>query len=114
MDDLNNLLHKRSCSIKFRRLAPFLDEENLISVGGRLKHSDLPFDEKYPILLPKDARIISLLIDYVHRSNGHPGAKTVQNIIQQSFWILSARSIIRKQLYRCIPCFRANLEHPDR
>lgn len=106
-DDLNNLKHNRACSSKLRKLAPFLDCENVIRVGGRLKRADLPFEQKCPILLPKEARMTQLLIDQVHRSNGHPGAQTVQNIIRQHFWVLSARSVIRKQLHRCIPCFRA-------
>jgi len=96
-----------------RKFAPFLDCENVIRVGGRLQQVDLPFDEKCPILLPKQARMTSLLIDHVHRSNGHPGAQTVQNIIQQYFWVLSARSVKRKQLHRCIPCFRAQPRAPQ-
>lgn len=71
----------------------------MIRVGGRLQRADLPFEQKCPILLPKDARITRLLIDQVHRSNGHPGALTVQNIIRQHFWVLSARGVIRKQLH---------------
>ncbi|CAI6350178.1 unnamed protein product [Macrosiphum euphorbiae] len=105
-DDLNNLTHNRSGSSKLRKLAPFLDFDNVIRVGGRLQRADLPFDQKCPILLPKEARMTTLLIDQVHRSNGHPGAQTVQNIIRQHFWVLSARGVIRKQLHRCIPCFR--------
>ncbi|CAI6357450.1 unnamed protein product [Macrosiphum euphorbiae] len=106
-DDLDNLKHNRSCTSKLRKLAPFLDCENVISVGGRLRRADLPFGEKCPILLPKEAWMTRLLIDHVHRSNGHPGTQTVQTIIHRRFWVLSARSVIQKQLHRCIPRFKA-------
>ena len=34
-------------------LAPFLDEEGLMRVRGRICHADrFPFDTKYPIILP--------------------------------------------------------------
>jgi len=52
--------------------------------------------------------LTAVLIDHVHRNNYHPGPQIVQNIILQRFWIISARSVIRKRLHRCIPCFRAH------
>ncbi|GFX37155.1 DUF5641 domain-containing protein [Trichonephila clavipes] len=33
-------------------LSPFLDDKGIIRVGGRLKHSRLPYLSKHPILLP--------------------------------------------------------------
>jgi len=68
-DDLNNLTHNRSCSTKLRKLAPFIDFENVIRVGGRLQRADLPFEQKCPILLPKEARMTRLLIDQVEPGN---------------------------------------------
>jgi len=112
-EDIENLRNHRKCSIKLRKLAPFLDKQNLLRVGGRLRHSDLPYNGKYPVLLPKEARLTAVLIDYVHRSNCHPGPNAVQNILQQSFWIISVRGVIRKRIHRCIPCFRASPRSPQ-
>jgi len=76
-EEIENLWNHRKCSIKLRKFAPFLDKQNLLRVEGRLRHSDLPYNEKYPVLLPKEARLTAVLIDYVHRTNGHPGPNTV-------------------------------------
>ncbi|GFU71160.1 DUF5641 domain-containing protein [Trichonephila clavipes] len=37
---------------KILNLSPFLDDKGIIRVGGRLKHSRLPYSSKHPILLP--------------------------------------------------------------
>jgi len=82
-------------------------DSDLIRVGGRLKNSDLPYEAKHPILLPKQSQLTILLIDDVHSLHCHPGPQTMQNIPHQDYWILSARSVIRKRLHQCIPCFHA-------
>lgn len=111
--EIAQIRNQRTCPAKLRKLTPFLDKTNLLQFGGRLRQADLPFNEKYPILLPKEARLTAVLIDHIHRSNYHPGPQIVQNLAHQSFWILAARSVIRKRLHRCIPCFRARPRAPQ-
>lgn len=89
-----------------RKLAPFIDADGLLRVGGRLKHSDLIYETKHPILLPKSHQITDLIIEWIHSSNCHPGLKTLHYLILQQFWILSPRSSIYRCLSRCIRCFR--------
>ena len=91
---------------KLRKLRPFLDDSGVIRVGGRLKHSNLPFKSKYPILLPKSHHITRLLIDHYHITYLHTGALHLHSLLQSSFWIVNAREVIAKQLSRCIKCFR--------
>lgn len=50
----NKHIHSRS-SIK--NLNPFLDDDEIIRVGGRLQNSDLPFQSKHPIILPNSYEI---------------------------------------------------------
>ncbi|GFU26567.1 integrase catalytic domain-containing protein [Trichonephila clavipes] len=38
---------------KLKTLDPFLDENSLLRVGGRLCNADLPFEAKYQIIIPK-------------------------------------------------------------
>ncbi|KAI5633019.1 hypothetical protein NE865_14237 [Phthorimaea operculella] len=35
------------------RLNPFLDEQGMLRVGGRLRNASLPFSARHPLLLPK-------------------------------------------------------------
>lgn len=104
--DIKQLVHGKPCSIKLRKLALFLDSHGLLRVGGRLVNAEIPYNEKHPPLLPKDSRLTALLIDHVHRTHSHPGPQTLQNILCQDYWILLARSIIKKRTHKCIPHFR--------
>ncbi|XP_018396277.1 PREDICTED: uncharacterized protein LOC108774625 [Cyphomyrmex costatus] len=41
---------------------PFLDEEGVIRVGGRLKRADIPYDQRHPIALPARHHITEILL----------------------------------------------------
>lgn len=43
-------------------LRPFLDDDGLLRVGGRLQHSDLPTNEKHPNIMPDKSHLTTLLI----------------------------------------------------
>lgn len=75
----------KQMSESVRKLSPFLDKELLIRVKGRLKNSQIPYNEKHPILLPKNSRLTELLIDFVHRNKGHPGTQTMHNLLRQNY-----------------------------
>jgi len=55
-------------------LNPFIDENGLICVGGRLRRSKLAFTQKYPILLPNRHFMTDLIIKKTHQQH-HAGIK---------------------------------------
>ncbi|KAI5644919.1 putative peptidase (DUF1758) domain-containing protein [Phthorimaea operculella] len=99
----NNKICKNKTILK---LKPFIDEKSgLLRAYGRLSHSQLNFEIKHPILLPKD-RIVSLLIDYHHRINLHTGPALLLALLRQKYWILGARNLIRRAVHECNICFK--------
>ncbi|GFT33261.1 integrase catalytic domain-containing protein [Trichonephila clavipes] len=42
---------------KILNLSPFLDDKGIVRVGGRLKHSRLPYSSKHPTLLPAKSKL---------------------------------------------------------
>lgn len=46
-------------------------------VGRRLKHSDLKYDAKYPVVLPGKHPVTELIIRHYHHLNGHVGVYNV-------------------------------------
>lgn len=50
-----------------KSLRPFIDEDDLIRVGGRLQHSDLSEDEKHSWLLPNRHHITHILMREEHQ-----------------------------------------------
>jgi hypothetical protein len=49
-------------SSSYRSLDPYMDNDGLIRVGGRLRKSDLTLQEKHPLIIPKKHHIAYLLI----------------------------------------------------
>lgn len=98
----------------FHKLSPFIDDVGLLRVGGRLRHSDLPPDSKFPLLLSKSCHLAALLCDYYHVLSLHSGPRTVQALIQQRYWIISLRCLVRSRIRRCLTChkFRASPVQP--
>ncbi|CAI6352741.1 unnamed protein product [Macrosiphum euphorbiae] len=107
LNELNSENGQVSSKSKFFRLRPFLDEEGLIRVGGRLKNAlSLGIFQKHPILLPKESAYTNLLFQREHEQLLHGGPQAMLASIRLKYWPLNARNIARKTVYRCVKCFR--------
>lgn len=106
--DILALTKDSNCSQSLRKLNPFIDSHCFLRVGGRLSQSDLTYQKKHPLLLPKKSNFTNILIDHYHKFNLHVGPRTLQSLINQKYWIISARSAIRSRTIKCISCFRAS------
>ena len=107
--DIFTLKNNKTCINKsLLKLNPFIDDNNILRVGGRLSHSQLSYDQKYPILLPHKDRVTQLIVDHFHLLNLHAGPALLLALLRQKFWILSARSLIRQRVHVCNRCFKVN------
>ncbi|XP_025192771.1 uncharacterized protein LOC112592843 [Melanaphis sacchari] len=104
--EISNIKKGLRCSPAIRRLDPFVDDQGLLRVGGRLTNADLPYAHKHPLLLPFHHRLTVLLIDHHHHRLKHPGSIALQAHLQREFWIPSARKLIRSRIRLWIACFR--------
>ncbi|GFT02924.1 integrase catalytic domain-containing protein [Trichonephila clavipes] len=66
---------------KILNLSPFLDK-GIIRVGGRLKHSRLPYSSKHPILLPAKSKLTIIIVKYYHEKYFHLGPQHLLYQIQ--------------------------------
>ena len=104
----HDLLMKRKLILKgnLASLNPFLDDQQIMRVGGRLRNSNLPFNQKHPMILPKKHNVVELLIRHAHKLTLHGGNQEVHAWLRQKFWILNGREAIRSELHKCMKCFR--------
>ncbi|XP_076220952.1 uncharacterized protein LOC116434377 [Nomia melanderi] len=91
---------------KLQRLAPFLDKDGVMRVGGRLKHSAIPFPQRHPIILPK-ARVTLLIVETEHRAQLHAGVQNTLHAVRRRYWPIDGRNQVWKALRPCIRCLRA-------
>ncbi|GBO28678.1 hypothetical protein AVEN_185716-1 [Araneus ventricosus] len=89
-------------------LSPFLDEEDILRVGGRLKNSNLPIERKHPILLPYNNHFSDLIINHFHVLYLHTGAEATLANIRTKFWLIDGRNYIRKIIRKCVPCLKVS------
>eukprot|EP00102_Acyrthosiphon_pisum_P024198 XP_016661408.1 PREDICTED: uncharacterized protein LOC107884242 [Acyrthosiphon pisum] len=107
LNELNSANGQVSSKSKLFRLRPFLDEEGLIRVGGRLKNAlSLGIFQKHPIVLPKDSAYTNLLFQREHEQLLHGGSQAMLASIRLQYWPLNARNIARNTVHRCVKCFR--------
>ena len=71
------------------RLDPFLDQDGLIRVGGRLGNSqEFPKGLKHPVILPKKSFIVDLIVHDAHGKVAHAGRGIMLNKLRSQYWIV--------------------------
>ncbi|XP_058817221.1 uncharacterized protein LOC131680524 [Topomyia yanbarensis] len=93
-------------SSSLKQLDPFLDGNSLIRVGGRLRQSNLSYDNKHQIVLPRHSRLTSLILLYEHQEHLHCGPQSLLAATRVRFWILKGSSAARKVCRDCVTCHR--------
>ena len=85
-------------SNNLHKMNVFIDKDNLLRIGGRLKNSSLSYDSKHPILLHANS------IERTHKNLGHLGREAVSTYLKRSYHIIGGNKSIRRILKKCIIC----------
>ncbi|XP_078483450.1 uncharacterized protein LOC144743487 [Ciona intestinalis] len=89
------------------RLDPFLDNEGVLRVGGRLRNSNLTYDVGHPVIIPKNHHITNLIIRHCHNLVHHMGRSATHNCTrQQGYWIINGSSSVANYIRKCVLCRR--------
>ncbi|KAL0840696.1 hypothetical protein ABMA28_015888 [Loxostege sticticalis] len=106
--DYKTLHDKKPLSPKSKMLSlsPYIDEDNLIRVGGRIDASDCPFDQRHPILLDSAHHLCKLIFRHEHIRNMHAGPQLLLATIRQTLWAINGRRLARNVARSCVRCRR--------
>ena len=85
-------------------LSLFEDDENIIRCRGRIEASSLPYDTKFPILLPSDHHITRLIIMQNHEDVFHNGVRETLTQLRSRFWVTKGRQVVKKLIAKCNVC----------
>ncbi|XP_048479524.1 uncharacterized protein LOC125488579 isoform X1 [Plutella xylostella] len=104
--EIDSLCKNYNLKGNLSNLHPFIDNEGLLRVGGRLDHADITYNQKHPVILPRESHITTLLIRSEHERLLHAGPKLLLSSLNQRFWICNGLSEVKKITHKCITCFR--------
>ncbi len=92
-------------SNKLYKLSLFIDDQDILWVGGRLTQAELHPHVKHPAILPKVHHVSRLLIKHFHEKVQHQGRGTTLNEIRSNgIWILGCSSEVSSFIYTCVKC----------
>ncbi|KAJ8926576.1 hypothetical protein NQ314_021041 [Rhamnusium bicolor] len=74
-------------------LNPFIDEKDILRVGGRLKKSNFDYEKKHPALLPKGHTFSTLIAQQEHLRLLHAGPQHLLASLRERFWPLAGRNL---------------------
>ncbi|CAK1594261.1 unnamed protein product [Parnassius mnemosyne] len=97
-----------SKSSKLKSLCPYLDNNDIMRVSGRLQNSQLPAQTKYPIILPHSAYFTKLVISEAHQNTLHGGVQLMVNYLRTMYWIIGVKNLAKQHVRRCVTCVRQN------
>lgn len=95
-----------SSKSKISNLNPYLDENQVLRVGGRLMHAHISPEMKNPAILPQNHRLTELVINHAHGLTFHGGARVTLAFTRQKYWILSGNRTTKKYIRKCVTCRR--------
>ncbi|CAK1597854.1 unnamed protein product [Parnassius mnemosyne] len=91
---------------KYKSLNLFLDSKGIIRVGGRLEMSQLSYDCKHPILVPKDSFLAKLLLSEAHLKTMHGGPQAMIAYLRSRYWVVGIKTLVRAYFRKCVTCIR--------
>ena len=89
-------------------LNPYLDENNVMRVNGRLGQAEhLSYDSRFPVILPRKHSITRLIIRHYHELGNHnAGTSHTLADLRSKYWILRAREAVKECESGCASCKR--------
>ncbi|XP_045535019.1 uncharacterized protein LOC123721194 [Papilio machaon] len=85
-------------------LSPFIDENGILCVGGRIQNSNETYERKHPILLDTNHNFTKLLFTHRHNQLLHGGPQLLLSDLRNNYWPLRGRVLARSTVNNCRLC----------
>ncbi|XP_070206193.1 uncharacterized protein [Littorina saxatilis] len=100
---------KLSKSSQILSLCPFLDQDGLLRVGGRLREATVILgpSSTHPLIMPKNHHVTTLLVRHYHAQVNHQGRHFTEGALRSNgFWIVGAKRLVSSTIQKCFQCRR--------
>ncbi|XP_051165295.1 uncharacterized protein LOC127284056 [Leptopilina boulardi] len=110
----NSFAHEIQClkegkpipsSSRIQKFSPFLEDNGILRLGGRLRQSKLLTYQNPPAILPNHP-ISFLILTQLHKNLLHGGVQLTLYIARTQYWIIGARNLIKGIIRKCVTCVR--------
>lgn len=108
-DVYDSLTNKRGIkkNAQLLKLNLFIDNNNLIRVGGRIQNSNnFSFNKKHPVLLSAKHWLTVLLFRYEHHRTMHAAPQLLLFTIRETWWPVGGRNLAKGIVHACVKCAR--------
>lgn len=85
-------------------LNPFIDNNGIMRVSGRITNANIRYNERHPIILPANSEYTKLFIDFTHKCLLHAENSLMLRTIREEYYISRLRSAIKKYIRQCKIC----------
>jgi len=89
-------------SSSLAHLTPFLDEDGIMRLGGRVQHSSLDAECGNPVIFPRHSPLTTLVIRQAHQRTLHGGVQLTLYTLRQGYWIVGGLAPVRSYILRCV------------
>ena len=89
-----------------KALTPYLDQDQLLRVGGRLSNSSLAHFQQHPIIVSSKDELVIKYVTHLHSALCHCGPSHLLCHAGIKLHIIGARKLTRKVCSQCITCRR--------
>ena len=87
------------------RLDPFLEENGVLRVGGRIRNAPVSYEIKHPVILPSKSHVTILLVRYHHERISHQGrGMTLNDLRSHGYLLIGGSSCVYRCISKCVIC----------
>ena len=87
-------------------LSLFKDEHDVLRCKGRIGNAPIPYQARFPILLPRLSHFTRLVIIDCHERVMHNGVRDTLSELRTGFWVVRGRQTVKSIISKCVLCKR--------
>ena len=99
-------LKQQDTYVSLSKELQIVNYNGILRCKGRLSNSDLGFEGRQPILLPRKHRLTTLIIEDCHRKTYHSGLRATLAELRSRYWVPRGRQTVKKVIRDCLVCKR--------
>ena len=96
--------HPIPATSKLLKVKPFLSEEGLLRVGGRLVNSELSYSQRHPVLLSARDPLAKVIFLSQHEKLCHCGTTLLLSSIGEEYYVKGAKRLAQNVCQGCVIC----------